>query len=169
MTLNQLKKIICENHSPRYAYHCTNTNPKKIRQEGFKVGNDGFTETNMFDYLYEEYYPEIPVFVTNADQNIWSEDTKYVIKLDISGLDLYPDFGSLPDVGAQIDDFDNFFWENEDDIPNGKFKRFILNYFPSLSMPANEFTGEDSFKYLGSAVVSGKDLNKRIVDVMKNN
>lgn len=146
----------------KIAYHSTNTNPEIIKNEGFKLGK-GFTQENMFEDLYENYLPEIPVFVTK--EKPWDDSAKYLIELDISGLELFPDFGSLVDVGA-IYDFDEelFYWEDFSDIPNLSLRQYIENTFGEPILPASEFSGEDSWKYLGSACVSGKHLENRIID-----
>lgn len=151
-----------------YAYHCTNVNPDIIKKEGWKVGN-GYTQRNMFDDLYREYLPAVPVFISNLDSNIWDANAKYCIKLDITGLKLYPDFGSLPDNGAHVDEY-GFYWDSEDDIENLELRDYILNTSDDLYISNSDFTGDVSFDTIGTACVDGHQLtNDRIVEVIKLN
>lgn len=156
----------------RYAYHCTSVDPEIIKKNGWKSGEGGFTSNNMFEDLYENYLPEVPVFVSDEKVKVWSNKSKYCIKLDITGLDLYPDFGSLPDVGAHYDfDSELFWWESKNDIKSKEMKEFVRVFgADDSSFYACDFSGEDSMENLGTACVSGKDLTPdRIVAVMKRN
>lgn len=148
-----------------YAYHCTNIDPEIIKKEGWKVG-DGFTLDNQFENLYKKYLPKVPVFVSNLDVLVWDSKAKYCIKLDITGLKLFPDFGYLPDFGAYYDyDEECFYWENEDDLDsNKKLKDFVLDNCDNLTLYADCFDGEDSFNVLGTACVDGSKLKDRIVE-----
>jgi len=149
----------------RYAYHCTDVDPEIIKKEGWKVG-DGFTLDNQFEDLYEKYLPKVPVFVSRLDVPVWDSKSKYCIKIDITGLDLFPDFGYLPDFGAYYDyDEECFYWENEDDLDsNKKLKDFVLNNCNNLTLYADCFDGEDSFNVLGTACIDGSKLKDRIVE-----
>lgn len=144
------------NTSPkRYAYHCTNIDPEIIKREGWKVGS-GFTVENMFGDLYEKYLPKVPVFVSDDGKEVWDTNAKYIIKLDITGLDLYPDFGSLPDTGAYYDpDEECFYWQ--DGFSNPEMEEYVSEYDDEL-LYAEDFSGEDCMAVLGTACVDGKLL-----------
>ena len=158
------ESIVSED-TKRYAYHCTNIDPEIIKKEGWKVG-DGFTLDNQFKDLYKKYLPNVPVFVSRLDVPVWDSKAKYCIKLDITGLELFPDFGYLPDFGAYYDyDEECFYWENEDDLDsNKKLKDFVLDNCDNLTLYADCFDGEDSFDVLGTACVDGSKLKDRIVE-----
>ena len=149
----------------RYAYHCTDVDPEIIKKEGWKVG-DGFTLDNQFEDLYKKYLPNVPVFVSRLDVPVWDSKAKYCIKLDITGLKLFPDFGYLPDFGAYYDyNEECFYWENEDDLDSNKIlKDFVLDNCDNLTLYADCFDGEDSFVVLGTACVDGSKLKDRIVE-----
>ncbi len=100
------------NDNKIYAYHCTNVNPEKIKKEGFKVGN-GFTQDNQFGGLYKKYLPKYPCFISNSNAKIWDDNSKYILKIDITGLELYPDFGHLVDFGAYYDEEDETYDDKE--------------------------------------------------------
>lgn len=152
------------NTSPkRYAYHCTNVDPEIIKREGWKAG-EGFTQANMFEDLYAKLLPKVPVFITSEEKGPWDDDAKYIIKLDITGLKLYPDFGSLPDYGAYEDETQSgnivFYWEDLDDEylqRNPKLLNFVSKK-RDYSFSARSFTGELSLDLLGTACVDGKLL-----------
>ena len=97
-----------------YGYHCTSTDPEKIKKEGFKIGKDGYTENNLFETLYNKYLPTVPCFISDIEAKVWDANAKYCIKIDITGLNLYPDFGHLVDLGAYYEedsnDDMNFWW-----------------------------------------------------------
>ena len=158
------KKMNESSNGKVYAYHCTNVDPEKIKKEGWKVGK-GYTERNRFGDLYKKYLPNIPVFVSNEDVPVWDRNAKYCMKLDITGLDLYPDFGRLPDTGAYYDEEDElFYWE---DFLDNKMKKYISQFSDEI-LYAKDFTGEDSFRVLGTACVDGSKLKDRIVTYYKN-
>lgn len=153
----------------RYAYHCTNVNPDIIKG-GFEVGN-GFTEDNQLEDIYKKYLPEKPCFISQRGEDVWDSDSKYVLKIDISGLDLYPDFGHLLDFDAYIDEDGDetiFYWEDKvvkHGIPeNSELSEYIKEndgyLYPS------EFSGQESIDILGTACIDGEKLTPdRIVDV----
>ena len=162
----------------QYAYHCTNTDPEIIKRDGWKVGM-GFTLGNFFDKLNKKYLPKVPVYVTSDTREVWDTNADYIIKLDITGLDLYPDFGSLPDTGAFYDlDEKYFHWYDDSEIgltftntPAGqKMKEYLESISPDeyILLP-DDFSGEDSMRILGTAVVDGSKLQGRIVSYTKKN
>ena len=52
------------------------------------------------------------MFVSSLKVKVWDPKAKYCMKVDISGLKKYPDFGHLIDFGAYFDE-ECFWWENE--------------------------------------------------------
>ena len=174
MTFGQLKRLVKESQEGKvYAYHCTNVDPEVIKREGWKVGM-GFTLGNFFDDLNKQYLPKVPVYVTGSERDVWDTKAKYCIKLDITGLKLYPDFGSLPDTGAFYDLDEKYsHWYDESgigltftDTPAGrKMKEYLDSVSPDeyMLLP-DDFTGELSMKILGTAVVDGSQLTGRIVE-----
>ena len=160
----------------QYAYHCTNIDPEIIKKEGWKVGM-GFTKGNFFDDLYKKYDPKVPVHITGSEREVWDTNADYIIKLDITGLDLYPDFGSLPDTGAFYDlDEQYFHWYDDSGIgltfTNNDAGRKMKEYLELISpdeyiLLPDDFTGEVSMRILGTACVDGSKLQGRIVSYMK--
>ena len=71
--------------------------------------------------------PKIPVFITDDNRKLWTDDSKYVIELNISDLELYPDFGSLVDEGAYYDG-KLFYWDDWSEIKNPKILEFIEDH-----------------------------------------
>lgn len=172
LQFNKFKQLLNESDNRLIGYHCTNINPEIIIRDGFKVGSDGFTDENMFEDLYKKFLPEIPVFVTFKKP--WSDSAKYTLKLDLTGLKLYPDFGSLVDTGAYYDyDFKEktkmFYWEHWSDITNPKLVEFLEDFGDDdpILYP-EDLSGEDSKEVLDSACVSGEGLNKRIISIKTN-
>lgn len=78
--------------------------PKIILSKGFKAGSGGYTENNLVQDFYDIYLPANPMFVSSIDVKVWDKDAKYCIKVDISNLNKYPDFGHLLDFGAYFDE-----------------------------------------------------------------
>ena len=159
------------NDNKIYAYHCTNVNPEKIKKEGFKVGN-GFTQDNQFGGLYKKYLPKYPCFISNSNAKIWDDNSKYILKIDITGLELYPDFGHLVDFGAYYDEEDEngdvLFWWNDNtnelnDIP--KLQKYLSG--TDWYLNSNEFTGKMSFEMIGTACIDGRKLTPDRIEVIK--
>lgn len=147
-----------------YAFHCTSTDPKTIESEGWKVGPNGYTEDNMFEDLYFNYLPAVPVFVSDINAKVWDPSAKYCIKLDISGIEKFPDFGNLVESGAIYED-GYFYWKNEQSIKGSQaLKKFIMNDLENMTLAEEDFTGDLSWELLGTCAVDGKKLNGRIVD-----
>lgn len=115
-----------------YAYHVSNVPPEKIKKEGFKSGlGNGGTDINLFQELYDQDYPKNYLFISKEPWDIErNEKFKYCYKIDITDLDLYPDFGMLIDNGAYYeDDGDDyiFYWKDKDIkfMKNKKLKEFL--------------------------------------------
>ena len=153
----------------RYAYHCTDVDPEIIKKEGWKVG-EGFTLDNHYADLYEAYLPKVPVFISNPKADLWDTGSKYIIKLDITGLELYPDFGNLENFDAYYDeDNESFYWEEGSNFGNNKkLKAFVREYSDEDTIAAEDFQGEDSFEVIGTACVDGTQLEGRIVEWKEN-
>lgn len=157
-----------------FAYHCTNIDPEIIKSQGFKSGTGGYTETNLVQDFYDKYLPKNPMFVSSLKAKVWDKDAKHCMKVDISGMKKYPDFGHLIDFGAYVDE-NCFWWENEDELRmwlngNDETKKrladFVLNDLDDGILYADDFDGETSFEILGTCAIDGDLLTpEKIVDV----
>lgn len=124
----------------------------------------------MFEDQYREFLPQVPVFVSNINQKVWDKDAKHCLKIDISGLKKYPDFGNLYEQGADLYvDEDCFWFENINDMANQKLKEWIQANFGDDAIPYKYFTGGISWELLGTCAVDALELNKKpecgIVDI----
>ncbi len=157
-----------------YAYHCTNVNPEIIKSQGF-VNKDGFTLENQFQELYDKYLPDSKCFVSKTP---WDENSKYIVKLDITGLKKYPDFGHLIDCGAYFDYIDEedctFWWEEKDIYPNPspyvpkELADFLKNETEDLTFYSGDFDGDLSWNLIGTCCIDGKELTPdRFVEIKK--
>ena len=114
------------------------------------------------------------MFVSSLKAKVWDPKAKYCMKVDISGLKKYPDFGHLIDFGAYFDE-ECFWWENEVELQHwlasiDETKRrladFVLNQLDDGVLYAADFTGEMSFNILGTCAIDGNQLNaNRIIEV----
>lgn len=157
-----------------FAYHCTQVDPKIILSQGFKAGSGGYTENNLVQDFYDIYLPANPMFVSSIDVKVWDKDAKYCMKVDISNLNKYPDFGHLLDFGAYFDE-NCFWWQNTDELKrwlngNDKTKQrvaeWVLNELSDQTLYAEDFNGETSFDIFGTCAIDGDLLtNKIIIDV----
>ena len=158
----------------QYAYHCTNVDPQLIIADGFKATEKGYTGTNVLKHFYKQYLPKNPMFVSSLKAKVWDPKAKYCMKVDISGLKKYPDFGHLLDFGAYFDE-ECFWWENEVElqywlVSRDETKRrladFVLNQLNDGVLYSADFTGEMSFNILGTCAIDGDQLNaSRIIEV----
>lgn len=114
------------------------------------------------------------MFVSNLKAKIWDQNAKYCIKVDISGLQKYPDFGHLLDYDAYFDE-NCFWWENEyevqqwlksNDVTKRKLANFILNNLDDGVLWSDQFDGETSFNVLGTCVIDGNLLTPdRVIEI----
>ena len=159
----------------QFAYHCTDIDPETIKSQGFKSGNRGFTEDNVLKDFYDQYLPANPMFVSSLYVKVWDPSSKYCIKVDISGLKKYPDFGHLLDFGAYYDE-DCFWWKSEEQLKswlssNDETKkslaRYVLYSCDDLTLPASQFTGDVSFRVIGTCCVDGNQIDaSRLVEIV---
>ena len=157
-----------------YAYHCTEINPEIILREGFKSGSGGYTHTNVVEDFYEKYLPKNPMFVSDLKAEVWSKYSKYCMKIDVSGLKLYPDFGHLLDYKAYHDD-DCFYWSDTGLMwlrhlakkdPTSKKVLELAERLEDHTLWGSDFTGEMSRDLLGTFVIDGDLLTReRVVEV----
>lgn len=173
-----IKILESRNSSQReYAYHCTNVNPNLILEKGFRSSPiNGFTENNLFEALYEKYLPSNPCFVS---KNPWDEDSKYILKIDITGLEKFPDFGHLVDTGAYYEETDSpndmlFYWEEKDlQFPSQNMPSKLLSFLASKSdeergiLNSEDFDGELSFDLIGTCVVDGDRITPNRIEIVK--
>ena len=157
-----------------YAYHCTETDPEIIKSRGFMNNGGGFTCKNQFPGLYRKYLPKSKCFVS---KNPWDECTKYVIKIDITGLKKYPDFGNLLEYDAYYDNEEDdvvFWWEDKCIPENGESSRYprpLIEYLKKNDgiIYSSDFDGELSWNLIGTCCVDGKYITPdRIVDITVN-
>ena len=161
-----------------YAYHCTNVNPRIILEKGFRssLGN-GFTENNLFEALYKKYLPPNPCFIS---KNPWDEDSKYILKIDITGLEKFPDFGHLVDTGAYYEETDIpevilFYWEDKDlQRPSHHMPSQLLSYLTSTPddderglLYSKDFDGNLSFDLIGTCAVDGNQITPDRIEIIK--
>jgi len=154
-----MKKIEeLEKKAIKYLYHSTNVPPEIILKEGL-VGRKtkGLTEAGeqFFDY---GWLPEESVFVSKEPGKF---PGKYIYKVDVSGLDLLPDYAMLVDLGAYVDDVEGKFlyWKHDEQIPRGLKSR----HDPEWGVYYKDITGEDTLRIAGTAVVVGPISPDRIV------
>lgn len=102
-----------------YAFHCTNVDPQQIVNDGFKSTGKGFTQANRVEHFYKEFLPANPMFVSSLNASVWDNNSKFCMKIDITGLEKFPDFGHLLDYGAYFDE-ECFWWEDEDELQRWK-------------------------------------------------
>ena len=159
-------------------YHCTDVDPERIKREGFKSGRGGFTIFNHFQDLYNKYLPDNPMFVSSRYVKVWSKSSRFCMQIDISGMEVYPDFGHLVDYYAQMDE-DNFFWTDRSVVDlekkagqGDKVAKRLLDYirwqFDDQTLPIEDFTGEISFDLLGTCAIDGDKFDfSRVLDIKK--
>ena len=171
------RRIIESQNSPQreYAYHCTNVNPSEILKHGFRsTPENGFTLDNAFEALYQRYLPENPCFVSRTP---WKDDVKYLLKIDITGLEKYADLGSLVDSGAYYEELDDgdmlFYWEEKDLLkPSPQMPQPLLALLDTDVeeergiLDSRDFDGERSFALLGSCAVDGDMLTPDRIKVV---
>ena len=155
-----------------YAYHCTDVNPEIIKSQGF-VNKDGFTLENQFQELYDKYLPDSKCFVSKTP---WDENSKYIVKLDITGLRKYPDFGHLLDFEAYFEKYfdDTVFWWKDGVVPKNNEWSYLperlIDYLNTNDdvIYASEFTGDLSWNLVGTCCIDGKELTPdRFVEIKK--
>lgn len=162
----------------QYGYHCTEANPDTIMRDGFKSGRGGFTRINLLEDFYEKYLPKNPMFLSDLHAKVWSTYSKYCMKIDVTGLQLYPDFGHLLDYHAYYDE-DCFYWRENGlewlraDSRRDQTTKKVLDFVESLddnTLWASDFTGEMSREILGTFVIDGNLLTpSRIVQLKASN
>ena len=161
----------------QFAYHCTNVDPKLIAKHGFDAQRGkglGYTDINVLTHFYNKFLPKNPLFVSALDAKVWDANAKWCMKIDISGLPKFPDFGHLLDFGAYYDE-DFFWWQDEYEVrswlsSNDVYKRrlahFILEDLDDMTLYAADFDGDTSFEVLGTCCVNGSLVGAdRIVEV----
>jgi len=173
-----LEIVESQNSTQReYAYHCTNVNPKIILEKGFHSSPvNGFTENNAFEALYQKHLPKNPCFVSKTP---WDEDSKYILKIDITGLEKYPDFGHLIDTGAYYEETDSpdeilFYWEDKDlKYPSRHMSDELVSFLTSKPedeigiMSSDDYDGEMSFYLTGTCAIDGDEIASDRIEVVK--
>lgn len=160
--------------SKQFGYHCTEIDPETILKNGFRSGFGGFTRTNYLEDFYGKYLPKNPMFLSDLNAEVWSKRSKYCMKIDVSGLELYPDFGHLLDYYAYYDE-DCFYW-HEDGLDwlriaakKDPVAKRVLELAESLednTLWGSDFTGEMSRDVLGTFAIDGSLLTReRVVDI----
>ena len=165
-------------HQREYAYHCTNVNPSTIIKNGFmSLHGKGYTNDNAFETLYKKYLPPNPCFVSKTP---WDEDSKYILKIDITGLEKYPDFGHLVDTGAYYEETERpddmiFYWEEKDlQYPSQNMPSELLSFLVSKPdeergiLDSEDFDGDKSFDLIGTCAIDGDKLTSDRIEVVDN-
>ena len=149
-----------------YAFHCTDIDPQQIVNDGFKSTGNGLTRANRVERFYKEFLPVNPMFVSSLNASCLDNDSKFCMKIDITGLEKFPDFGRLLDYGAYLDE-ECFRWEDEDtlqrwrlfgDPVQKKLAEFVLSDCDKRTIAATDFTGEMSYDILGTCAIDGSKL-----------
>lgn len=161
---------------PELAYHCTNVDPEVILRDGFRATGEGFTGRNQVEHFYEEFLPANPMFVSRLDVKVWDSSAKWCMKVDISGLEKFPDFGHLLDYDAHFDE-SCFWWEDESVLKSwlsgsDRVKRALASYVLERCddgiLYAADFTGQDSLDVLGTCAIDGNKLARaRVIDIKR--
>lgn len=48
-------------------------------------------------HIKEKFLPKNPMFVSDMTAEVWNKHAKYCLKIDVSGLETYPDYPSFLD------------------------------------------------------------------------
>lgn len=117
------------------------------------------------------------MFVSKKDVKVWDSGAKFCLELDVSGLELFPDFGHLLDFGAEFDE-EAFFWRDdglallEKKAKGGdKAAKAVLDWvlwqLDDCTCEFDDFTWRESWDLLGTACIDGDKLawDKMVVQV----
>lgn len=158
----------------KFGYHCTNINPDFILANGFKATGKGFTDVNVIEDFYKKYLPKNPMFLSDLKAEVWSKNSKYCIKVDVTGLQLYPDFGHLLDYKAYYDD-DCFYWSDnglmqlKEKASKDIFSKKVFEFAKNLednTLLAKDFSGEMSRDLIGTFTIDGDLLvPERVIEI----
>jgi hypothetical protein len=154
-------RIFRLSQSEEFAYHATDVKPDIILQQGLSKLSRGHTEFDVIDNI-ERYLPSNRVYVS---KNIREFPGKYHYKVNISGLLKYPDFGSLPDHEAYMDE-ESCWWKDrsiDSDLPPLLKAAIMRNGF---EINYSDISGEDTWSWFGTCVFEGPIDISRIVDVI---
>lgn len=116
------------------------------------------------------------MFVSKIDADVWDSKSKFCMKIDITGLEKFPDFGHLLDYGAYFDE-ECFWWEDDEqlkkwlssgDSVEKRLADFVLNECDDGMLYAADFTGDLSFEILGTCAIDGSKLTVDRVAAVKS-
>jgi len=163
----------------KYGYHSTDVDPETIKTEGFHSNNPssitfvGDEDRDKFTAFKAAklHIPENPCWIFNAKVGSnYAGDNDYCLKIDITGLKLWPDLNYLN--GKQKDGI----WYVEATAWLSKNYAGTVEWLEKNAEKINiggkqlykaelkKLSGEDCFKYIGSAIIDGDKVKDRIVD-----
>ena len=131
---------------PMVLYHNTNVSPDIILKKGLSRSDiSGFTQDWIVDWYKINALPTNSVFLgIQPEKLIEKYGGKYTYAVDISGLNLFPDYPSLESSGAYFEEDGTIWWEGR----NGPKSLPPEVYWKDLSV-------EDVFSVTGTCVVEG--------------
>ena len=160
----------------KYGYHSTDANPEKIKLEGFNSdnpsavqwGSDGDKLDKFKQYGIQ--IPKNPCWIFNAKVGSgYAGDNDYCLKIDITGLKLWPDLNFLPEAdedGNSTVEISQWFKKSYSGLATYLEKnaeKMTLDGKQFYKFNIKDISGEDCFKYAGSAVIDGDKVKDRIV------
>lgn len=174
----------------QYGYHCTQVDPQTILRDGFKNGQGGYTPPpshfSAIEVLYERHLPKTPMFLSDLHAKVWDTDAEWCMKIDVTGLQLYPDFGHLMEYNprwTELESYGRFVWDTYDFARLRSFRGTVFgsteeyekmcSFIKKLRIQdgrrylyAKDFTGEMSRDLLGTFAIDGSMLTRdRVVEV----
>ena len=108
-------------------YHYSNLEPSIILKRGLsRIGRLYGSELTL---AAEEYLPIDHIYVVKSLNFLdYLNESKYVYKVDITGLFKYPDYGTFPSTGAILEEV-GMWWEEDriDDIEPKELRDIVRN------------------------------------------
>lgn len=131
-------------------YHTTNIRPEIILKEGL-IGRKSIGFSTASDWVFKfGWLPDNVIFLS-SDPDMYAEEGMYTYAVNVSGLGLLPDYPSLVDKGAMIEEAGYLWWQNLEDVP----KTLKSKHDEDYGIDKDMLTGEDTLAVTGTAVVEG--------------
>lgn len=160
----------------RFGYHYTDADPGEIVSVGFIPDRTKGYTLNVAPEVAELQDASSPMarcFVSNPGFPPQYATSKNRLRIDLSGLNLYPDFANLIELGAYYDeDFESgglYFWWKDRDIESLRIRGFgdLADYLGSTDgcVFPEEFGGEESWNLIGTACVDARSVTPDRISV----